>query len=79
MSNIGIDEQIHVLQGQLQELRDQIEALQNDLHRHRRLLVKVSNRLRDQTLRQADHDQHLRNFVIALNRASEAFIRFTDY
>ena len=79
MTDIGVDEKIHILQGQLQELNDRLDLMERDLHRHRRLLVQLSNRVRDQTLRQADHDQHLRNFIIAMNRASEAFIRFTDH
>jgi hypothetical protein len=78
MSEIGIEERTHIQQGQPQELNDPFDLLEQDIHRIRRLLVQLSNRVRDQALRQADHDQHVRNFVIALNRAAETFLRSTE-
>ena len=79
ISEVGVEEKIHLLQGQLHELALRIDTLVADLSRHRRLLVQISNRLHDFKLRQAEHDQHVRNFIFAAHRAAAEYIRFTDY
>ena len=79
MSEIGVDERIHIQQGLIQELNDRLDMLEQDIHRIRRLLIQLSNRVRDQALQQADHDQHVRNFVIALQRTAETFLRATEH
>ena len=79
ISKLGLDEQIHILQGQVHELGLRIYALEADLRRHRRLLVQISNRLHDFKLRQAEHDQQVRNFILAAHRAADVYIRFTEY
>ena len=79
ISELGLDEQIHILQGQVHELGLRIDALEADLRRHRRLLVQIANRLHDFKLRQAEHDQQVRNFIEAVHRAADVNIRFTEY
>ena len=79
MTEIGLEERLHIQQGLLQELNDRLDLLERDIHRIRRLLVQSSNRVRDQALMQADHDQHLRNFVIALQRTAETFLRASEH
>ena len=79
MTEIGQEEKLHIQQGLLQELNDRLDLLERDIQRIRRLLVQLSNRVRDQALMQADHDQHLRNFVIALQRTAETFLRATEH
>jgi hypothetical protein len=79
MSEIGVDEKIHIQQGLIQELSDRLDLLEQDTHRVRRLLVQLSNRVRDQALRQADHDQRVRSFTIALNRTTETCLRATEH
>ena len=79
MTEIGVDERIHIQQGLIQELNDRLDLLERDIPRIRRLLVPLSHRVRDQALMQADHDQHLRNFVIALQRTAEIFLRATEH
>ena len=79
VSELGLDEQVHILQGQLQELNDRIETFEADRNRHRHLLVQISNRLQTFSIRQAEHDQQVRNFILAVHRAAEIYIRFTDF
>jgi uncharacterized coiled-coil protein SlyX len=79
MSEIGIEERMHIQQGQLQELNDRLDLLEQDIQRIRLLLADLSNRVRVQALRQADHDQHVRNFVIALKRTAETFLHSTEH
>ena len=79
MTEIGLEERLHIQQGLLQELNDRLDLLERDIQRIRRLLVQLSNRVRDQALMQADHDQHLRNFVIALQRTAETFLRASEH
>ena len=79
MTEVGLEERLHIQQGLLQELNDRLDLLEQDIRRLRRLLVQLSNRVRDQALMQADHDQHLRNFVIALQRTAETFLRASEH
>ena len=79
MTEVGLEERLHIQQGLLQELNDRLDLLEQDIQRIRRLLVQLSNRVRDQALMQADHDQHLRNFVIALQRTAETFLRASEH
>ena len=67
VSELGLDQQVHILQGQLQELSDRIDALETDMNHNRRLLVQLSNHQASFRLEQAEHDQQVRNFMIAVH------------
>ena len=77
-SEIGIDQQIHILQGQLQKLSDRLDALHADMSHNRRLLVQLSNHFTGFHLEQAEHTQQVRNFMVEVHRAVAAYIRYTD-
>jgi hypothetical protein len=79
VNDLGHEEQIHILQGQVHELGLRIDTVEADLKRRKRLLVQISNRLHDFKLRQAEHDQQVRNFILAVHRAADVYIRNTQY